>query len=102
MKAFKCLEVEEAVQYAADGGQALHLHRIIVNPDKAPRCFVNAVKRGEDIAHLFDQDEARLVATVKRLGVKIVVVERRGTPKQHVDLCGAPLRKAKGLCERAS
>jgi hypothetical protein len=100
MRAFKCMEIDEALGHAADGGQALHLHRIIVDAAKAPRCFVAAVGRGEDIAHLFDRDEARLVATVRRLGVRVVVVERRGTPRQHVDLCAGPLRKALALCER--
>jgi hypothetical protein len=37
MKCFQCLEVEEAVAYAAAGGQALHLHRIIVDESRAPR-----------------------------------------------------------------
>jgi hypothetical protein len=91
---FKQHEVREAVAYAAEGGQALHLHRIIANRAKAPRCFVRAIDRGEEIAHLFDQDEARLRATVRELGVRVVVVERRGEPGQHVDLCGAPLKKA--------
>jgi hypothetical protein len=99
MKRFECLEIEEAVSHAADGGQALHLHRIIVDRRKAPRCFVAAVDRGENIAHLFDQDEARLRATAKRLGVRVLVVERAGTPEQHIDLCGAPLRRALALCE---
>lgn len=98
MKIFRQGEVEEAKQYAMDGGQSLHLHRIIVDRKKAPSCFVRAVDRGEDIAHLFDQDEERLIATVKRLGVKVVVVEHGGTPRQHVDLCSGPLKKAKALC----
>ena len=92
-------EVDEAVAYAAAGGQALHVHNIIVDKTLAPRCFVAAVERGEDITHLFDQDRARLERTVRHLGVRVVVVERAGTPDQHVDLCGVPLRKAKGMCE---
>lgn len=99
MKHFTVMEVEEAIEHAAAGGQALHTHRIIVDYDKAPRCFVAAVNRGEDIAHLFDQDYFRLVKTVRRLGVRVVVVEREGTPRQHVDLCGGPLRKALAMCD---
>ena len=95
MKIFHQGDVEEAKQHSMDGGQALHLHRIIGDWAKAPMCFRRAIERGEDIAHLFDQDEVRLIATVKRLGVKIVVVEHPGTPRQHVDLCGAPLRRAR-------
>lgn len=99
MKRFDCLEVPEAIAHAAAGGQSLHLHRIIVDRRKAPRCFVQAVDRGEQIAHLFDQDEARLRQTARRLGVRVVVVERRGEEGQHVDLCGGPLRKALAECE---
>lgn len=99
MKSFRCLEIDEALAHAAAGGQALHLHRIIPDPDTAPRCFVSAVDRGEDIAHLFDLDEVRLIATAKRLGVRVVYVDRAGTPRQHIDLCGTPLRKAKAMCE---
>lgn len=101
MKAFLCREVEEAKLYAAEGGQALHLHAIIVDRRKAPACFKAAVARGERIAHLFDRDRDRLVATVKRLGVRVVAVEREGTTGQHVDLCGAPLRKAVACCDNA-
>ena len=99
MKIFQCLEVEEAKHHALDGGQALHLHRIIVDWDKAPNAFKRAIEAGEDIAHLFDQDEVRLIATVKHLGVKVVFVEHRGTPRQHVDLCGGPLRKAVAMAK---
>ena len=55
---------------------------------------LKAVERGEDIAHLFDQDETRLRATARRLGVKIIQVCRPGSPSQHIDLCGQPCRRA--------
>lgn len=93
------MEIDEALTHAAAGGQSLHLHRIIVDRNRAPRCFVAAVDRGEDIAHLFDLDEVRLVATAKRLGVRVVYIDRAGTARQHIDLCGAPLRKAVAMCE---
>lgn len=99
MRHYTVWQVADAEAYAAAGGQALHTHRIIVDRRRAPRCFVRAVDRGEDIAHLFDQDEARLVATARRLGVRVVVVDRRGLPGQHIDLCGAPLRRALAMCE---
>lgn len=102
LRVFEFREIEEAVAYAAAGGFAVHLHRVIVNRAKAPRCFVQAVDRGEDIAHLFGQDEPALVALVRRLGVKVVVVERRGTPNQHVDLVGGPLRKAIEMAARTA
>lgn len=99
MKIFQQSEVPEAVTYAMTGGQALHLHRLIVNRQKAPSCFIKAINQGEDIAHLFDQDGERLRKTARSLGVKVILVEREGTSKQHIDLCGAPLKKAMKLCE---
>lgn len=99
MKKFTVYELPEALAHAAAGFQALHLHRVIVDPARAPRCFVNAVGRGEDIAHLFDQDHGRLITTARDFGVKVIVVEHRGRKGQHVDLCGSPLRKALALCE---
>lgn len=98
MKSFRCMEIDEALAWAAAGNQALHLHRIIVNDD-APRCFVDAVARGEDIAHLFDLDTARLIRTARSLGVRVVYVDRKGTDRQHIDLCAGPLRKAVAMCE---
>jgi hypothetical protein len=97
VKRFACLEVTEAKAYAAAGGQALHCHRIIF--DDSPRCFKAAVAQGEDIGHLFDQDARRLVATARRLGVRVILVERRGTLGQHIDLCGAPMRRALAECQ---
>jgi hypothetical protein len=92
VKVFQARDLKDAIAYAAAGGQALHLHRILgLRP---PACFRRDVEQGRDIAHFFDQDKERLVATVRRLGVRVVRVEREGTDKQHVDLCGAPLRKA--------
>lgn len=99
MKRFKTMEVEEAVAYAASGGQALHCHRIIPDRNKAPQCFVRAVDRGEEIAHLFDLDTQRLKETAKRLGVRVVFIDKAGTPGQHLDLCGAPLKKAMAMCQ---
>lgn len=100
MKAFKMMDVEEAIAHSMEGWQALHLHQIIVDRKKAPRCFVSAVDRGEDIAHLFDQNLKRLIRTAKSLGVNVIVVERKGTPRQHIDLCGGPLRKAVAMCRK--
>lgn len=94
VKLFTTFEVEPAYAHAAAGGQALHLHQIIPDRKTAPWCFVRAVDAGEPIAHLFDQDEDRLTKTCRALGVRVVVVERKGHPGQHVDLCGKPLKKA--------
>lgn len=99
MRVFSCMEVHEAKDYAAQGGQAIHLHRIISDPARAPQCFVRAVARGEYLAHLFDQDEERLITTARKLGIRVVMVERRGQPGQHVDIMGRPLQRALALCE---
>ncbi|WP_406698536.1 hypothetical protein V5E97_06605 [Singulisphaera sp. Ch08] len=98
MRHFTVWDVDEAQDYALAGGQALHTHQIIVDYDKAPACFVRAVEKGEDIAHLFDQDRERLVQTVRSLGVNIVLIERKGQRGQHVDLCGSPLKRALKQC----
>lgn len=94
MKVFTSRQLQAAVDHALEGGQSLHLHRYIVNRAKAPRCFLDALRRGEDIAHLFDQNLDRLLATAKRLGVKTIRVEYEGTTRQHIDLCGQPLKAA--------
>jgi uncharacterized protein (DUF58 family) len=95
MKTFTQGEFREAEAHAVAGGQALHLHRIIT--PRAPNCFKAAIARDEDIAHLFDRDEARLRATARTLGVRVIVIDRKGTTTQHIDLCGAPLKKALAL-----
>ncbi len=100
MKHFEAMLLEEAIAYSMEGGQALHTHQIIVDYDKAPSCFVREVEAGRDIAHLFDQDEARLVATAKKLGVRVILVERRGQESQHIDLCMGPLKGALGMCKK--
>lgn len=93
MKVFSWLEIHEATAHAEAGHRALHLHDIIPYPERAPRCFVQAVKRGEPIAHLYDMDKPRLIEAAKQFGINIVVVEYEGTKYQHVDFCGGPLRK---------
>jgi hypothetical protein len=99
MKEFRKREWREAIAYAMEGGQALHLHNVISNRKKAPSCFRKAVRRGEMIAHLFDQDRKRLIATAKKFGVVNTHIERRGQPGQHIDLCGDPLIRAMIYCE---
>ena len=91
MKRFDSRQVREAIEYAGDGGQALH----VWNPGKsypdAPACF-NKSRKGW--GHLLDNDEERLVLTARRLGVRRIVVAQRGKRGQHVDLCGKPLKRA--------
>lgn len=100
MKTFNQREITEVVLYAKAGGQALHLHHVIT-PD-APACFKRDVANGCNIAHLFDLDEIRLKKTARKLGVRIIQIDRRGTDKQHIDLCGKPLTNcwAMGLLDK--
>lgn len=82
----------QAIEYAEQGGQALHLMDAQNWPGAAPAVF----RRHRNWAHLIDRDEARLVATAKRLGVKNIKVSRQNRPGQHIDLCGEPLARAIG------
>lgn len=90
MKLFPEREIQQAYDHAAEGGQALHVYRSLWGNGKAPACFQNAKEWG----HLLDQDRARLERTAHALGVRRVVIHLPRTNKQHVDLCGAPLRRA--------
>lgn len=92
MRAFTQRELRLAYDWAQKGGQALHLisgRFAYLRPD-TPSCFKG---RGQ-IAHLFDQDRDRLIATARRFGVRVIKVEYPGTHRQHIDLCGGPLEKA--------
>jgi fructose-specific phosphotransferase system component IIB len=57
-------------------------------------------RRYPQIAHLFDMDANRLRQTAQKLGVRVIKIERAGTDKQHIDLCGGPFERAKKICER--
>ena len=96
IKSFEERDVWEARDHAQAGGQALHCHfQLGARP---PACFSRDVKKGIAIGHLLDQDKGRLEDTARRLGVRIIVVERIGQPLQHIDLCGAPMRRALVEC----
>lgn len=99
MRQYQMMELREAIDYAMQGGQSLHLHNIIGDRKRAPKCFVRAVDKGENIAHLFDQDKNRLISTARKLGVSVILVERENTSNQHIDLCGIPLKNAIKMCD---
>lgn len=90
MKLFEDREIFEAYKFAAAGGQALHLFSDPGVYPGAPAVF----KKSREAAHLFDIDTKRLIATAQQLGVRVIKIGRKGTPKQHIDLCGRPLRQA--------
>ena len=93
MNIFQRRELEAAIAWATAGNQALHLMEgsFAYLQKRTPSCF----KGRKQIAHLFDNDESRLIATARRLGVHVIKVERRGWKEgQHIDLCGKPLETA--------
>lgn len=83
MRLFAPEELGAAQLCAAQGGQALRE----VSPDKA---------------HLLDLDAPRLAETARRLGVRMVLIHRRGEPDQRIELVGGPLRRALKECRGAS
>lgn len=93
MRLFGHKEVDAAIRFAGIGGQALHVWN---GADKwaravgAPSCF----QRSKQAAHLFDQDAQRLTQTARRLGVRVIFIDKQGTDRQHIDLCGKPLQRA--------
>jgi hypothetical protein len=88
---FQALELREAVSHAQAGGIAVHLHKIVF--PHSPKCFKDAVKRGEYIAHVFGLDKQELARLGRQMGVRVIYIDKEGTERQHIDMCGAPLRK---------
>ena len=97
MTVFQQRRLHEAFAFAAAGGQALHLidGRFAYLRRDTPQVFKNRAQ----LAHLFDQNKERLVATAKKLGVQVIRVEYPDHLRQHIDLCAGPLRRALQLCE---
>lgn len=98
LRVFAQRAIRDAYAHAAQGGQALHLMdgRFAYLRDDTPACF----KGRRELAHLFDQDRVRLERFARRLGVRVIKVERAGTYQQHIDLCGKPLERAKELARQ--
>lgn len=100
LRLFRSNEYLAALRYVAEGGQALHVWRPPLRDGKirwpgAPRVFL----RHREWAHLFDQNKERLIETAKKLGVNVIYIHKENTIKQHIDLCGCPLEKAKRMAE---
>lgn len=98
MMLFAQREIKSAYAHAADGGQALH---VISGTYAYLRNDTPAVfKNRHEIAHLIDNNIVRLMATARRLGVRVIKVERAQRVGQHIDLCGKPLEKARAECSQ--
>lgn len=82
----------EAIAAINDGGQVLELwDKSYTMGPHAPSCF-----RGKNFAKLYDNDKARLIETARKLGVRVIVVDCEGQPgRQHIDLVGKPMERAK-------
>ena len=91
MKLFEERQLQQAYDHTKGGGQALHLFSEPGFYPGAPKCF----KRSREAAHLFDYNIGRLIATAKRLGVRVIRIGHKGQRGQHIDLCGKPLQRAK-------
>lgn len=93
MKVFRQNEIRAARQYAQDHPDevAVHLHYFVF--PNSPTCFKRDRNLGLPIAHLFSQDLDLLVCLARRHGIKKIMPERVGTPSQHIDMCGKPLRE---------
>lgn len=94
MQIFKRTEIREALDFAKEGGQALHLFSGSPSKD-VPGCF----KRSSMWAHLIDQDKNRLKQTARDLGITRIVIHREDKDEQHVDLRGRPLIEAVEMCK---
>lgn len=94
----RCDDWREGRELVKAGQQVLHVWTPTLEQRRAARPLV--FRQTKLWAHLVDMDFDRLVKTARGLGVERVVVERKGTHLQHVDLCGGPLKRAIARCER--
>ena len=88
---FPGLRTQAAIDAIMAGGQVLEeWDKSYTYGPGAPTCF-----RGKNFVKLYDNDTDRLMATARRLGVRVIHVDRRGEPgAQHIDLVGQPMRRA--------
>ena len=95
MKMFSQKHLTQALLYARNGGQALHVCKTDTLPALAtPPSFRGA----KEFAHLIDLDRARLIQTARSIGVRNIVVDRDETDCQHIDIWGKPLSLARSMC----
>ena len=89
MQLFKRRELRQALQYAAEGGQALFIHKW-TGGDDSPKHF----RYSQMIGKLFDHDKKRLIQAAYSLGIHIIKIDREDTEYQHIDLARTALERA--------
>lgn len=107
MRRFDEHDLVAALAHAAEGGQALYLyrppletglrslaHQLAAGDAMARR----AVRRGEHLGRLYDQDAARLRQTLRGLEYYRWHPRALGTAEQHHALMGVVLGRALALC----
>lgn len=97
MRLFLGLLNPATLAHVVAGGQALEKWgKAFTHGPNAPACF-----RGKDFVKLYDHDRDRLIKTARRLGVRVVKVDRPGGDWQHIDLVGKPMERALREAEAA-
>ena len=85
---FSMMELHEARAHARAGGIAVHHTGF-------------PFRKWPFTAHLFAQDNASLVAAIRRTGANPKWIQYPGTEDEHFDLMGGPLERAMAVCGRA-
>lgn len=94
LKTFEYRDFENIVKHTEAGGLAFSVWPgSYADHDKAPRCFRGLAEYGK----VYGKDAFDLEALAKKLGVKVVVIDRRGQVNQHIDICRGPFERAKKL-----
>lgn len=76
-------QIMGAVEHSQNGGQALYLHSLLIDPNWDLMTVADAVAVTRRTARIYDMDPTRLQHTLKRLGVKQQKVCCAAGPFQH-------------------
>jgi len=90
LKLFRMFQLDEAIAWAKEGQEALHVYR----PGQLRPSRLDAFNNSATWGHLFCQDREALIIAARHFGVQRIVIHHQGTDRQHVDLCGKPLELA--------
>jgi len=95
LKQFGTKQLVEAIAWAKEGHEALHVYR----PGQLQPSRLDAFNNSATWGHLFCQDREALIIAARHFGVQRVVIHHQGSDRQHVDLCGRPLELAIRMAE---